>query len=255
MSRLSAGTGWSWLKQGFALFRQQPGFLSMLVFINFLVAMLLNGLPVLGGVIALVLIPSFTMAIMKTCQVIDDGQRVHPALLLTGFRQGALKPLCKLGLVYFVVMVLLMLAVTPWIDMDAMRQMGKMTEPKMVALMQGGTGMALLIYALMVLIAMLLLAFAPALTYWKQMPTFKAVFYSVFAVIGSLRAVLTMVLAWLGMFWMAGVVMALLFGKSQLLFVVAMWLNLIFMVVLQCGFYAAYKQIIGAPEEPPLKPL
>jgi hypothetical protein len=255
MTRLSAGTGWQWLKQGFALFRQQPGFLSMLVFINFLVAMLLNGLPVLGGILSLVLIPSFTMAIMKTCQVIDDGQRVHPSLLLTGFRKDVIRPLCKLGLVYFGVMLLLMLAVTPFVDMDAMRQMGKMTEPKMVELMQGGTGMALLMYAVMVLLAMLMLAFAPALTYWKQMPTFKAIFYSVFAIIGSLRAVLTMVFAWLGIFWIAAAIMAILFGKSQLLFVVAMWLNLIFMVVLQCGFYAAYKQIIGAPEDAPLKPL
>lgn len=254
MSRLSAGTGWRWLKQGFGLFRQQPGFLSMMVFINFLVAMLLNGLPVLGGILSLVLIPSFTMAIMKTCQVIDEGQRVLPALVLTGFRKGVLKPLCKLGLVYFGVMVVLMLAVTPFVDMDGVRQMGKMTEPKMLALMQGGTGMALLMYALMVLVAMLLLSFAPALTYWKQMPTFKAIFYSVFAIIGSLRAVMTMVLAWLGIFWMAAALMAILFGKSQLLFVVAMWLNLIFMVVLQCAFYVAYKQIIGAPDEAPLKP-
>jgi hypothetical protein len=44
----------------------------------------------------------------------------------------------------------------------------------------------------------------------------------------------------------------MLFGRSPLLLnVVAMWLQLILMLILQCGIYAAYKQIIGAPDVEP----
>ncbi len=45
MNKLQAGTGIVWLKQGFNLFRQQPGMLTMLLFSNLLFAVLLSALP------------------------------------------------------------------------------------------------------------------------------------------------------------------------------------------------------------------
>ena len=248
MKSLPASTGWLWLKQGFTLFRRQPGFLTMIVFCNFLFAIVLNAIPLLGGILSLVFIPSFTMAIMQTCRVIDDGERITPSLLLTGFRQPAFKALCKLGLVYFALFVLLLLAVSPGIDVEAVRQVGKMNDARALSLMQGSTAFALFAYAFMMMLALLALAFAPGLIYWKQMPTFKAIFYSVFAVLGSLRAVLTMLLTWFGIYWTLGLLLAMLLGRTQIVFVVLMWLNLVFALVLQCGIYAAYKQILGAPQ-------
>ena len=251
MKSLPASTGWLWLKQGFSLFRRQPGFLTMTVFCNFLFAIVLNAIPLLGGILSLVFIPSFTMAIMQTCRVIDDGERITPALLLTGFRLAAFKALCKLGLVYFALFVLLLLVVSPWIDVEAMRQVGKMNDARALSLMQGSTALALFAYAIMMMLALLALAFAPGLTYWKQMPTFKAIFYSVFAVLGSVRALLTMLLAWFAIYWSLGLILAMILGRSQIVFVVLMWLNLVFALVLQCGIYAAYKQILGAPAAAP----
>jgi len=253
MKRLPITTGWLWLKQGFALFRLQPGFLTMILFCNFLFAIVLNAVPLLGGILSLVFIPSFTMAVMQTCRVIDDGAPIKPALLMTGFRPPAFQLLCRLGMVYFGLFVLLLLAVSPWIDVEAVRQISKMTDARAQSLLQGSTTIALLAYVFMMMVMLLLLAFAPALVYWKQMPTFKAIFYSVFAVLGSFRAILGLVLSWLAIYWAMGLLLTLILGRSQVVLVVLMWLNLVFFLILQCALYVAYKQLMGAPEAPPLK--
>ncbi len=248
MSRLPASTGWQWLKQGFGLFRQQPGFLTMVVFTNFLFAVLLSLLPVLGFVLSLVFIPAFTMAIYQACHMIDNAARLSPGVLMTGFRKPVLGPLCKLGLVYFSVFVIALLLVSPWIDTEAMRQLPQNKEAGAAALMQGSTGTAMMIFSLLFGLFVMLLAFAPGLIYWKQMPTFKAIFYSVFAMLGSTRAMLVLVLSWLGIYWAAGMLFGVLLSRTNMMFVVLIWLNLIFVLILHCALYCAYKQIMGAPE-------
>ena len=156
-------------------------------------------------------------------------------------------------MVYFGLFVLLLLAVSPWIDVEAVRQISKMTDARAQSLLQGSTTIALLAYVFMMMVMLLLLAFAPALVYWKQMPTFKAIFYSVFAVLGSFRAILGLVLSWLAIYWAMGLLLTLILGRSQVVLVVLMWLNLVFFLILQCALYVAYKQLMGAPEAPPVK--
>lgn len=250
MNKLPAKTGLEWLKHGFALFRRQPGILTMIVFANLLLMVLLSNLSVVGMILVFVAIPCFSMAVQQACMLIDDGQRVPPGVVLIGFRKGALGPLAKLGAIYLSAFILLMLVVSPWIDVESVQQAAKMAQANKPATIDMGTQMAVLIFLVLFGLTMLALSFAPALTYWKQMPTFKAIFYSVFAVIGAIRPILVMVLAWLALYWMLLVVVGLLLGRNQLLVLVVTWLNLISALILQCGIFAAYKQIMGAPEAP-----
>jgi hypothetical protein len=251
MNRLPARTGLEWLKQGFALFRRQPGVLTMIVFANLLLTILLSALPLLGVILFFVFIPCFIMAIQQACLLIDEGQRVRPDVLLTGFRKGTLGPLSKLGAVYLAAFVLLMLAVSPWIDVESVQQAQKLMQAKQPFEIDKGTQMAVLTFSFLFGLTMLALSFAPALVCWKKMQTFKAMFYSVFAILGSLRAMLVMVFAWLAIYWTLLAIVGVLLGRSQLVFVVFMWMNLISGLILQCAIYAAYKQIMGAPD---LKP-
>lgn len=248
MKGLPARTGLEWLKQGFMLFRRQPGVLTMLVFANLLLTMLLSYVPLLGMILSFVFIPCFSMAIQQACLEIDQGQAVHPRVLLTGFRRNAFGPLCKLGLVYLAAFVLLLLAVAPWINVDAMQQAAKSMEAKQQPVIDRGTMTAVLVFFCLFCVTMLGLSFAPALTVWKRMPTFKAIFYSVFAVFGSLRAMLVMLIYWLAIYWTLLIVVGMLLGRSQFVFVVFMWLALISTLILQCAIFAAYKRILGAPE-------
>jgi hypothetical protein len=256
MNGLPARTGLEWLKQGFALFRQQPGGLTMIAFANLLLSILLLNLPVLGVILVFLFIPCWIIAIQQACLMIDNGERVTPTVLLTGFRPGAIGPLCRLGAIYLGAFVVLLAAVSPWIDVDAIRLAAKTAqENKTPATIGGGTVLAMLSFFVLFGLATLSLCFAPALIHWKRMPTFKAVFYSVFANIGAIKAVLTMVFAWLAVGFALVMLVLLLFGRSQLMLnVVAMWLQLILMLIIQCGIYAAYKQIMGAPERDPKQP-
>ena len=244
MNKLPAGTGMLWLKQGFNLFRQQPGMLTMLLFSNLLFAVLLSALPLVGQILSMVFIPSFSMAILQACQQIEAGGRVQPAVLLTGFRKDVIGPLCKLGSVYFALAVLLFLAVSPWIDFEAFREATKASAGGKPPVIDPTTSGAVVSFVILYGLAIVALSFAPPLTYWKKMPTFKAIFYSVFAILGSFGPVVVMLLTWVGIYFGIGLVLGAVLGRSQILFVVMIWMNLIFTLILQCAIYAAYRQLL-----------
>jgi len=109
MNNMPAITGWNWLKEGTGLFRKQPAALTTLLFANILFSLLISAVPLLGKMVAVVLIPSFSMAFMKACLMIENGERVTPSVLLTGFRQPVVKDLCKVGLIYLGVSLLMAL--------------------------------------------------------------------------------------------------------------------------------------------------
>ena len=250
MKGLPARTGLEWLKQGFVLFRRQPGIFTTLVFANLIISILLLFVPLVGPILFIASTPVLNMAIQQACHLIDSGQPVTPAVLLTGVRKGALGPLFRLGLVYFGIVLVLLLMVAHWVNLDPVIEAikaNKANNSKVVPVIDRDTVLAMLAFIVMHGVAMMALSFAPALTHWKRMPTFKAIFYSVFAVIGSLRAVLTMMAAAYVIFWTIGKLFDLLLGNSPMLFVVLLWLNLILSLVIQCAIYAAYKQLIGAP--------
>ncbi len=257
MKGLPAMTGLAWLKQGFTLFRQQPGILMMIIFGNLLAFMMLSMVPVLGSVIGFLAIPSFTMAIQQSCRLIDEGQRVHPRVLLTGFQKESIGPLFKLGGVYLGMFLLMILVVLPWIDTASMDAARKMMQAKQDPVVDRQTALALLVLTLLLSLGALALSFAPGLTYWKRMPTFKAIFYSVFAIIGSAAPMAVMVITWLGAYMLGKMMISTVFGNSSVVQVILTWLTFIAVLVFHCAMYAAYKQILGAPEEDPapVKPL
>mgnify|MGYP000247535743 CR=1 FL=1 len=106
MNKLPAREGWNWVKQGFALFRKQPLGLAALFFGYVLVTLALGLVPLVGKLLSYILIPMFTVAFMQGCADAEQGKRVHPGLLLTGFRSPAFASLVQLGLVYMALAVL-----------------------------------------------------------------------------------------------------------------------------------------------------
>ena len=251
MKGLPASTGLAWLKQGFALFKKQPGILIMLIFTNFVVSMLLGSLSIPGVLLANLAIPSFIMAVQQACRLIDEGERVHPRVLLTGFRKGTIGPLFKLGVVYIGVFVVLMLAAAPFMDLETLRTAMKSMDPKKPPVIDGKTLLVFFVFLVLMLMSMLALVFAPALTYWKRMPTFKAVFYSVFAVLGSKGPIAVLIAAWLFITTVIHALFGAIFGTAAFAQVFVTWITFISILILQCSLYAAYKQIFGAPEDNP----
>lgn len=253
MKGLPARTGIEWLKQGFGLFRQQPGILTMVLFANLLSYLVIGSLPLIGQLVMAVLIPSFSIAIMEACNQIAQGQRAMPKVLLTGFRQPQVLALCKLGLVYVGLALLFTVLMRLNVSDEFVKQATTpVTDPTMRPVLDGGTSLRILLIVLMQVIILMLLCFAAPLTYWKQMPVFKAVFYSVFAVVGAIRPFLLMLATWIGILMFASIVTMFFFQSNMMIArTVLGWLLLMFSLVLQCAIFASYRQIFADPAPSP----
>lgn len=266
MGKLPASTGWQWFKQGFVLFRQQPGILTMLLFANLLITLVISSVPAIGPPLAAILIPSLSIAVMKACSEIEQGRRVAPRVILTGFQQPGLRALCKLGLVYLGVSLVLTLLAKFMIDPEVMNQMaGPASQAAAAPATAAGTAatpggapaplppaqvdtlLTVLMLQLLALIALVALSFSAPLTYWQKMPTGKATFYSVFAILGAIKPVIVLLLSWFGMLMTVGIIVLVIFGNASAGRVVLAWIVLLFALQLQCALYASYRQIFGDP--------
>lgn len=254
MMKMPASTGWSWLKQGTGLFRKQPAALTTVLFANILIAIAIRSVPYLGPLVAVVLIPSFSMALMQACLMIENGKRVSPAVLLTGFRKPAVAALCKVGLIYLGVTALLALLASVAVDPSFWETVTTPIDPKKPPQVAASDVLAMFGIFLADLAAMMALCFAAPLTYWQHMGPGKATFYSFFAVLKSARVFIVMLLAWFGIFFGVCTIVAMIFGGAELARVVIMWIIFLFVLLLQCAMYAGYRQIFGKPEDTEARP-
>jgi hypothetical protein len=245
MSAIPAKAGWAWLKQGMGLFRKQPAALTTLLFANVLFSFAIGAIPILGQIAAVVLIPSFSMAFMQACLLIEHGQRVTPLVLLTGFRKPAVINLCKIGLAYLAVTALLTVIAYLMIGDAFWRQAA---SPNVPAVIDRSDMFGVLLIAVLEIATVIALCFASPLAFWQKMPPGKAIFYSFFAVVRSARVFLVMLMAWFGIFMAATVVLLMIFGNANLGRVVITWLGFLFILLLQCAMYAGYRQIFGVPD-------
>lgn len=251
MSAIPAKAGWAWLKQGIGLFRKQPAALTTLLFANVIFSFAIGAIPILGQIAAVVLIPSFSMAFMQACLLIENGQRVTPAVLLTGFRKPAVVTLCKIGLAYLAVTAVLTLIAYLMIGEAFWRQAA---SPNVPAVIDRSDMLGVLLIAVLEIGTVIALCFASPLAFWQQMPPGKAIFYSFFAVVRSARVFLVMLMAWFAIFMVATVVLLMVFGNASMGRVVITWLGFLFILLLQCAMYAGYRQIFGVPDLPAKPP-
>jgi hypothetical protein len=245
MSAIPAKAGWAWLKEGMGLFRKQPAALTTLLFANVIFSFAIGAIPILGQIAAVVLIPSFSMAFMQACLLIEHGQRVTPLVLLTGFRKPAVVNLCKIGLAYLAITAVLTLIAYLMIGEEFWRQAA---SPNVPAVIDRSDMLGVLLIAILEIGTVIALCFASPLAFWQQMPPGKAIFYSFFAVVRSARVFLVMLMAWFAIFMAATVVLLMVFGNASMGRVVITWLGFLFILLLQCAMYAGYRQIFGVPD-------
>ena len=247
MNNMPAITGWNWLKEGTALFRKQPAALTTLLFANILINLLIGSVPLLGPMLAMVLIPSFSLAFMKACLMIENGERVTPAVVMTGFRKPLLTELCKIGLVYLGLSVLLTVLARLVVDFELIQQVLQPADPKNVPPVPSWELVKMFALSALNASVLIALSFAPPLVYWQKMAPGKAIFYSFFAVVKSARVFLVLLTSWLGIMLLGLFVIVIIMGTSMFGRVLMMWLVFLFVLLLQCAMYAGYRQIFGKP--------
>ncbi|MGV7208513.1 BPSS1780 family membrane protein [Oxalobacteraceae bacterium A2-2] len=246
MEKLPALTGWLWVRQGFGLFRKQPGALMALLFSCMFLSIALLLVPLLGQIAPMLLAPIFSVALLQGSAAADQGRRALPQLVLSGFQKPARGPLLALGGVY-VLLMLVALTVLTVLDGGVLMKMATAQIPMDQKLLDESKGAIVASSAIYVL-GWLVSCFAAPLIYWQKLSLGKALFFSAYAVFRSLGAFLVCALSLFLIYQVAGAIPLLLFSSMPLGLVAMMMVFLLMVVVLHCTLYAAYRQIFGAPQ-------
>jgi hypothetical protein len=254
MEKISARTGWLWVKEGFALFRKQPAEISTL-FLSYMFLMLAVGIiPVVGQILPLLLVPTFAMSFMQACVQIEQGKRVYPNLLLTGFRSPSFPSLVTLGIIYLLGTALALGAsrlVDGGILWDVMTGQRPLDDK---SISDANLLLPMLVSAAVYTPVAMAFWYAAPLVTWQKMGVGKSIFFSFFAVQRAGKAFLVYGLSWaaigIALPALISTLVAVLFGKATVAVMFLLPLSIILTVVMYCSFYPTYTMIFGRPEDP-----
>ena len=108
--KVPSGRGWSWLAEGWDLFKRQPGMWIAVVLVAAVIFIALHFVPVLGSLAAMVLAPVFAGGIVIGCRAQREGGELQIEHLFAGFREH-LGSLVAVGLIYLAAIVVIVLVV------------------------------------------------------------------------------------------------------------------------------------------------
>lgn len=208
-----ARTGIQWVKLGIQTFMKQPLALAGLFFMFFMAFVLMSSLPLVGPILAVVLMPGATLGMMAATEQAVAGRFPMPSVLLSAFRAGRqrAKAMLILGVVYALVLLALVLLVSPFTDATPAPAEGTATPQEVdAALAQARPG--ILAYMVLQLPFIVLFAQAPALVHWYGVSPMKSLFFSAIALWRNLGAFVMFGLTWFLVLLGVGVIISLLFS-------------------------------------------
>jgi len=83
---VGAGQGWTWIAEGFGLFKKAPGIWIALVVILFVILVVLAFVPLLGAVATFLVVPVFVGGLLLGCRALQGGGELEVAHLFAGFK-------------------------------------------------------------------------------------------------------------------------------------------------------------------------
>jgi hypothetical protein len=255
---LPAAAGWAWLGAGFAIFRRNPPLMAMLVVTYWLTVLLLNVLPVIGAVVASLIIPGLSVGLMQAARDLDRGQPVGLPTLFGGIKQNT-RTLMALGALYLCC-TLGVLGLSALIDGGELLNFmisGQGADKEKVE--SGELILPSLFVMTLMMPVLMAYWFAPVLAAWHGLSVGKSLFFSFVACWLNWRAFLFFSAA---LVVFAGVVPGLVFGILVAVFagaeggfVAAFVITPLMMVIalmvfstVYASFYVSYRDIFGPSE-------
>jgi len=237
--------GYTWIRQGIWLFKQNPlGFL-MLVFMYVFVAQLAVIVPVIGVFAVLLLTPTLSVGFMTACRQAIQRERIRPSVYLIALQSGQFirKRILQLGLVYAALILLMSFILSLLVDFETLLPL--MTTDKPItpeALRQ--VYLVLVFGAVLYIPIAMLMWFSPILIAWADMSVPQALFSSwlacwtnkaaFFFYLAIWSAILIAIPLTIGMIFDA-----LNFGQAAS-FIVAP-ISMAGLTIMHCSFYATWK--------------
>jgi len=144
-----AGHGWTWIAEGWELFKRQPGMWIGIILLFFVIMVVAALIPFVGGLLLSLFGPVFAAGIALGCKALDEGRELEIGHLFGGFRNRT-GTLIAVGAIYLAgsLVIMLLVGLTMGVGMGAM--MGQADPESMEAL-----GMTFLL-AMLIMMALLL---------------------------------------------------------------------------------------------------
>ena len=249
-----ARRGAAWLGEGVRIFFAAPFSWLFLVAAYYFLVLVASVVPVLGFVAVGLTTPAFTVGFMAVARAAANRARPELPLLFEGFRHHA-RAQVILGALYlaFVGLIVAGIALT---DDGSLRAAMEAQRSRQPAGDVSGALAALAVAAALYGAVMTIFWFAPVLASWHALPPAKALFFSMAACFMNWRAFLVYgaaaVAAIVAVPYLVVMLVSLLSGgavaarnpQALLPFV------LLFLPPLYASFYASYRDVFAAPEEP-----
>lgn len=244
--------GYTWIRQGIWLFKQNPlGFL-MLVFMYVFVAQLAVLVPVIGIFAVLLLTPTLSVGFMTACRQAIQKERIRPSVYLAALQSTSIvrKRILQLGLVYAALILALSFILSLLVDFELLIPL--MTNDKPItpeAIQQ--IYLILFFGGLLYVPVAMVMWFSPVLVAWADMPVAKALFSSAIACWANRGAFFLYIAIW-GAILIAipltiGSIFDLLDLGQAASFIIAP-ISMAGLTVMHCSFFATWKACFAEKE-------
>lgn len=231
LQTVPARRGLQWALMGMRTFWKQPLAMSGLFFLFMVLVSLVSMVPIVGGGLALAVMPALTAGLMAATEQASEGHFPMPSNLWMALRAGPRRAaMLQLGLLYAAGFLLLM-AVSMLVDGGQFARVYLAGEPIRPELVQASSFQsALWVSMLLYLPLSMLFWHAPALVYWQGVSPAKSLFFSWMGCWRNKGAFVVYVAVWAAVFACAAVgamLAATLLGDTQMTLSIMMPLALL----------------------------
>jgi len=205
-----AGNGWTWIAEGWELFKRQPGLWIGMVLLAAVIFIAASLIPIVGPLATTLFGPVFAAGVMVGCKTLDSGGELELGHLFAGFRERT-GTLIAVGALYLAATVVVILVVSLVMGVGMMTMMGA-GDPQEVAAMGMTIVLAVLIMFALLLPAVMAIWLAAPLVVFHEHGAVEAMkgsfagclknilpflVYSVVLFVFAIAATLPLMLGWL----------------------------------------------------------
>ncbi len=244
--------GYTWIRQGIWLFKQNPlGFL-MLIFMYVFVAQLAVLVPVIGVFAVLLLTPTLSVGFMTACRQAIQKERIRPSVYVIALQSSPLirKRILQLGLIYAALILALSFILSMLVDFELLIPLmtnDKPITPEVVRQIY----LILFFGGLLYIPVAMLMWFSPVLVAWADMPVAQALFSSAIACWANRGAFFLYIAIWGAILIAIPLTIGSIFDALDLgqvaSFIIAP-ISMAGLTVMHCSFFATWKACFAEKE-------
>jgi len=244
--------GYTWIRQGIWLFKQNPlGFL-MLVLMYVFVAQLAVLVPVIGIFAILLLTPTLSVGFMTACRQAIQKERIRPSVYVVALQSSPLirKRILQLGLVYAALILALSFILSMLVDFELLIPL--MTNDKPIT-PEAVRQIYLILFfgGLLYVPVAMLMWFSPVLVAWADMSVAQALFSSAIACWENRGAFFLYIAIWGAILIAIPLTIGSIFDALDLgqaaSFIIAP-ISMAGLTVMHCSFFATWKACFAEKE-------